>query len=352
MIRAISATVVLMVMAMVSPFLSSQAFADTPVVTLEGTVTDQAGAPLPRAFVTVGVTVETNRQGRYRVPVQTTRTVSATLWAPGYRREQVQIQLPSGVSGGNVTFNFSGQFALTSAFVNASAHARLLGLPTAIPAARHVVQIHGIAHVALEPQVAVTLPSGRVVTYPLTVHGATFAARVPLEGRGAYRVEVNAASGFAVFNVPVFHGVKAFAPVAQIAAADPVHATPQRLAGFALHLINVARRQAGLHPLHMMAALTQAAQGHDADMVANNYFLEHPHIGSNGSTPWQRVTKLDPKAREVGETVGEAATIGQAVASLLDSPEHRAILLGNFNRAGVAIGRVSAGWLITIDFTR
>lgn len=350
--RAIFATVILAVMALVSLPLSSRAFADASVVTLQGTVMDQAGAPLPRVFVTVGTTVQTDPQGHYSVPVQTAQGVSATLWAPGYRRERVQIQLPSDASGGSVIFNFSGRFALTSAFVNPAAHARLLGLPVAIPAARRVIEIRGIAHVALEPRIAVTLPGGRVATYPLTRHGAAFAARLPLRGNGLYRVEVNAESGFAVFDVPVFHGVKPFAPADPAMAPDPLHATPRQLEGFALHLINVARQHAGLKPLRMANYLIQTASGHDTDMVAHHYFLEHPHIGSNGSTPWQRVIKFDPKAREVGETVGEAATIGQAVVSLLNSPEHRAILLGNFNRAGVALVSVSGGWLMTIDFTR
>lgn len=353
MIRAIFATIVLAVLALTNPLLSSPAFADTRVVTLEGTVTDQAGAPLPQAFVTVGTTVQTNTQGRYSVSVQPAQHLAATLWAPGYQEERIQIQLPSNPStGGNVTFNFSGQFALSNAFVNHAAHARLLGLPVAIPAARHIVEIHGTAQVSLEQSIAVTLPGGRVATYPLNQHGAAFAARLPLEGNGLYRVEVNATSGFAVFNVPVFHGVTPFVPADRIAAADPIHATRHQLAAFTLHLINVARRQARLGSLRMAKSLTQVARGHDSDMVAHNYFLEHPHIGSNGSTPWQRVIKLDPQATEVGETVGEAATIGQVVTSLLASPEHRAILLGNFHCAGVAITPVAGGWLMTIDFTR
>jgi uncharacterized protein YkwD len=352
MIRAIFATIALAVTALVSPNVTLRAFAGASAVTLQGTVTDQAGTPLPQAFVTVGTTVQTNTEGRYSVPVQPAKDLSATLWAPGYQEERIQIQLPGNAgAGANVTFNFSGQFALTNALVNHAAHARLLGLPTAIPARRHVLEIHGTARVPLEPEISVTLPGGRVAAYPLTIHGITFAARLPLESKGMYRVEVNASSGFAVFNVPVFHGVAPFAPADRIVAPDPPHATRQQLAAFTLHLVNIARRHARLAPLRAAQALVRAARGHDADMVAHNYFLEHPHIGSNGSSPWQRVTKLDPKAREVGETVGEAPTAGQAVAGLLDSPEHRAILLGNFHYAGVAITPVSGGWLMTIDFT-
>ena len=53
------------------------------------------------------------------------------------------------------------------------------------------------------------------------------------------------------------------------------------------------------------AALTQAADGHSGDMVANNFFS---HTGSNGSSAGQRITA----AGYVWNTYGENIAAGQA----------------------------------------
>jgi uncharacterized protein YkwD len=81
--------------------------------------------------------------------------------------------------------------------------------------------------------------------------------------------------------------------------------------------------------------LTQAADGHSRDMVANNFF---DHVGSDGSTLGSRVTATGYAWRSLGENIAAGQiTIEQVVDGWIASEGHCANLLNPaFAEVGLA----------------
>ena len=118
-------------------------------------------------------------------------------------------------------------------------------------------------------------------------------------------------------------------------------------------ITNLQRALHGCGPLRVNVHLVAAAQGHSADMAANDYFS---HDSQNGDTPWDRMKA----AGYVGWTlVGENIAAGQRSAqdvmtAWMNSPGHRANILNcGFTEIGVGYAVSSTGtpyW--TQDFGR
>jgi len=104
-----------------------------------------------------------------------------------------------------------------------------------------------------------------------------------------------------------------------------------------IRLINDIRSQNGLARLRVNRALSRAADSHSRDMLARDFF-DHP---SSDGTPFASRVHRYANARLLGETLamigrrrGGAATV---VAMWMESPPHRAVLLGpGFRRIGIA----------------
>lgn len=322
--------------------------------TLSGSVMTAAGRPLVGAFVSSGGrTVETNTAGLYTIQLPPASQLLALAWAPAFSQEMLQIRSQNGANmQGEVHVNFAGQFALQSAFVNGADGATLSGLPVDSAPAVHVIHLRGASHVPLETRVAVTLPNGRVKTYALHITGSDFVSQLRFQANGAYQVEVNATSGLPVFNVTVFHGVAPQPPSAPNFPVDPASASVTRLHQFTLSLINQVRANAHLRPLVLQPRLVSEASRHTVEVVRDGYFLVHPHIGANGSTPWQRVAATGLHVHTTGECVGEGSTIGMTIAAFLASPSHRAILLGHYRWVGIGLTYTNSMVMITLDLAR
>lgn len=88
-------------------------------------------------------------------------------------------------------------------------------------------------------------------------------------------------------------------------------------------------------PLSLAPALTRAASAHARDMAAHDFFS---HVGSDGSTPGERVTRAGYSWSMVGENIASGVrTPQEAVAGWLASPEHCAnIMTAGFRQMGVA----------------
>lgn len=82
-------------------------------------------------------------------------------------------------------------------------------------------------------------------------------------------------------------------------------------------------------------ALTQAADGHSLDMVANNFF---DHAGSNGSNAGQRITNASYNWASYGENIAAGqAGINTVVDAWMGSDGHCAnIMNATFADIGVA----------------
>jgi uncharacterized protein YkwD len=95
--------------------------------------------------------------------------------------------------------------------------------------------------------------------------------------------------------------------------------------GQVLELINNERRQAGLQPLRLNAALTQAAQRHSTSMAYEDFF---GHVGRDGSTFVTRIQQAGYRYSAISENIaGGQTTASAAVQGWMNSPGHRANIL-------------------------
>jgi len=133
-----------------------------------------------------------------------------------------------------------------------------------------------------------------------------------------------------------------------IALAQPFTPPPVRDAAAisrrVLELTNEARSHArrcgwtsyaAAPPLTLNSALDRAALEHSRDMANRNYF---DHVGSDGSSPADRITRAGYKWRMVGENLARGMTAPEdAVAGWVKSPHHCANLMtARFTEMGLA----------------
>jgi uncharacterized protein YkwD len=104
--------------------------------------------------------------------------------------------------------------------------------------------------------------------------------------------------------------------------------------------LNAIRTAHGLVPLRLNPALTAAAQGHSAQMLADGYFA---HESVNGAPFWKRLTAYSDSAHgswSVGENLLWSSPNVDATHALqlwMASPEHRHnILTARWREIGIA----------------
>jgi uncharacterized protein YkwD len=120
-----------------------------------------------------------------------------------------------------------------------------------------------------------------------------------------------------------------------------------------LCLVNRTRIAAGLAPFRGERHLARAASRHAADMGRRHYF---GHVSPSGTSPMSRARSAGWRGG-VGEVIawgcGTLSSPSATLRAWLNSPPHRAILLGNAHRAGVGVKRLSgcggrAYWVIDV----
>jgi len=105
---------------------------------------------------------------------------------------------------------------------------------------------------------------------------------------------------------------------------------------------NRERAKEKLPPLEADPALAKAAQAHADDMAAHH---KMSHEGSDGSTPFDRLKRQGYHYQSAAENVAEGyRTADDVMAGWMDSPPHRANILGKFSRAGFAVARDDKGY--------
>ena len=104
----------------------------------------------------------------------------------------------------------------------------------------------------------------------------------------------------------------------------------------ARELINAYRKEKGLKPLKLNAALTEAAKAHSRDLAKWDRIS---HYGSDGSNPWDRVKRAGYNAKVAAENVGTGqATIDEVMKGWQDSPGHnKNLLLSDAEHMGIAL---------------
>lgn len=119
---------------------------------------------------------------------------------------------------------------------------------------------------------------------------------------------------------------------------------------------NAARRNnGGLKPLTLNTQLNAAAEAKLRDMFAKQYFA---HVSPTGIGPSDLAKAADYVYLTVGENLalGNFADDQALVQAWMDSPGHRANILGNYDEIGLAVGRGTyegrTTWLAVQEFGR
>lgn len=100
--------------------------------------------------------------------------------------------------------------------------------------------------------------------------------------------------------------------------------------------INKYRREKGLKPLQLNAALTNAAKAHAKDLAKWDRIS---HFGSDGSNPWDRVKRAGYNAKLAAENVGTGqASFEEVLKGWKESPGHnKNLLLSDAEHMGIAL---------------
>ncbi len=108
-------------------------------------------------------------------------------------------------------------------------------------------------------------------------------------------------------------------PTAGLLASDTCPLTSDAVAAetFLLNLLNRHRADAHTHPLTLNPRLTAISHAHSCDMYQHQRL---DHIGSDGSTPTQRIQTLGGQLNAWGENIGDADGYGlDGGISMIDS---------------------------------
>jgi uncharacterized protein YkwD len=124
------------------------------------------------------------------------------------------------------------------------------------------------------------------------------------------------------------------APKGALADRDYSHAALN--VEVAREAINRYRKEKGLKPLQLNAALTAAAKAHAKDLAKWDRIS---HFGSDGSNPWDRVKRSGYNARLAAENVGTGqATFEEVLKGWKESPGHnKNLLLSDAEHMGIAL---------------
>lgn len=99
-------------------------------------------------------------------------------------------------------------------------------------------------------------------------------------------------------------------------------------------LVNQERAEAGCRPLQIDSRLASAATAHSLDMATNDFF---DHVGSDGSSPGDRILDAGYSYSRAGENIAAGYTTPEAVvAGWMNSSGHRDNILNcAFTETGV-----------------
>ncbi len=130
-----------------------------------------------------------------------------------------------------------------------------------------------------------------------------------------------------------------------------------------LALLNGARAAEGLPPLAADAALRGVGRAHARDMYLRGYFAhETPECEGAGpdevedprcTDPFTRMRRAGITYEAAGENLALAPSAARAHRGLMDSPGHRANILGpEYRRVGIGVYRGPYGLMVTQQFAR
>jgi hypothetical protein len=107
-------------------------------------------------------------------------------------------------------------------------------------------------------------------------------------------------------------------------------------------MTNSARRSAGLRALPVELQLTRVARDWSNTMASRSKLSHRPDLGSVIHGDWRRV----------GENVGVGPSLDRIQKAFMDSPGHRANVLGDYDRIGIGIYEQDGRLWITVNFLK
>jgi len=191
-------------------------------------------------------------------------------------------------------------------------------------------------------RIYLTRPDGKVDETQMS--GRKVDIALPLAAPGVYQVEVmsDGSTGPVVLaNAPIYVGVDEPAWSTVLASASEAPDGGRRLGpaeaeARMLALLNEARRAAGLRPLASDPELRAVALAHTQDMIAARFF---GHVSPTTGMVENRLQRAGVVASIIGENVAQADGADDAHRVLMDSPGHRANMLGEkFTHVGIGAG--------------
>jgi uncharacterized protein YkwD len=367
-IIALSAALLLSVSSLAArPTLSS-----APSITFSGEVTDaQSGHAIADAAVnarapgdTVGSTVRSDRSGHYSVRIPFSRQVQLAAVAIGYqwRVQNLTLAGDAPTASAQAHVDFTGAAGLRGDFLplqETDAADTLVPFSQVIAAHQTPLSFSGTHLTPLEESYAVTYPNGDAAEFPLRITHSSFSSQLAFDhGPGVYQLEINDAGGTAVFNLPIYYGVApSLPPLAASVTSDNTGQTEAVARAEALSYLNALR--SGRPALRESAAIDAAAIAHSSDILQHPGQWRSPHVGSDGSDDYVRLTRAGVPMVAVGEAMvlrvgpGSAAgwSLRGAIDGLMASPAHRLnLLFRDFDRVGIGLARDSTGRVVlTID---
>ena len=108
--------------------------------------------------------------------------------------------------------------------------------------------------------------------------------------------------------------------------------------------INASRADAGLGSLSVDGGLVSHATNHTADMMAAGdiYHSSSAELGAAGGTGWERM----------GENVGKGQSASSLHQAFMNSPGHKANILGDYNYVGIGTGSQDGYLYVTVVFMK
>jgi uncharacterized protein YkwD len=136
---------------------------------------------------------------------------------------------------------------------------------------------------------------------------------------------------------PQAEALATFVPAAFLPLIQGVSTTGDPIEQRVIDLTNELRAQAGCPPLQHSANLATAARSHSRDMATNDFF---DHIGSDGSTPSQRIHSAGYRPTISAENIGAGfGTAESVMTAWTNSSGHRRNLL-NCALTDIGVGYV------------
>lgn len=111
-----------------------------------------------------------------------------------------------------------------------------------------------------------------------------------------------------------------------------------------LSAINSTRSANGLGPLQMDGSLRSHARNHTADMIAAGeiFHSSSAELQSAAGSGWSKL----------GENVGRGGSVSSLHQAFLDSPAHKANILGDYNYVGIGTDTASGVLYVTVVFMK